>query len=112
MPYAELWRVAIRGIPDSTGCAWPPSFKLRARWQAPITGEDLEKALNTTLEPTVQLVDDDDAVRDSLKTLLESHGLKVRDYKSAAEFLSSAVAGVQGMPAAGPASSGRSAVST
>jgi two-component system response regulator FixJ len=35
----------------------------------------------------VHLVDDDDAVRDSLKTLLESYGMEVRDYKSAVEFL-------------------------
>jgi two-component system response regulator FixJ len=35
----------------------------------------------------VHLVDDDDAVRDSLKTLLESYGLDVCDYKSAVDFL-------------------------
>jgi two-component system response regulator FixJ len=38
-------------------------------------------------EPTIHLVDDDDAVRDSLKTLLESYGMVVRDYASAEAFL-------------------------
>lgn len=33
------------------------------------------------------LIDEDDIVRDSLKVLLESHGMPVRDYRSAAEFL-------------------------
>jgi len=32
------------------------------------------------------VVDDDDAVRDSLKILLESHGMCVHDYRSAREF--------------------------
>jgi two-component system, LuxR family, response regulator FixJ len=36
---------------------------------------------------TVYIVDDDDAVRDSLRSLLESHGLTVRDYTSADAFL-------------------------
>ncbi|MDO8290301.1 MAG: response regulator [Parvibaculum sp.] len=35
----------------------------------------------------VCVVDDDAAVRDSLRVLLESHGLVVRDYASASEFL-------------------------
>jgi two-component system, LuxR family, response regulator FixJ len=47
----------------------------------------MEFALNALLEPMVHLIDDDYAVRDSLKTLLESHGLKVRDYGSALDFL-------------------------
>ena len=34
------------------------------------------------------LIDDDDVVRDSLKVLLESHGLQVRDFRNAAEFIS------------------------
>jgi two-component system response regulator FixJ len=38
----------------------------------------------------VHLVDDDEAVRDSLKTLLESYGLDVRCYSSALEFLANA----------------------
>jgi two-component system, LuxR family, response regulator FixJ len=37
--------------------------------------------------PTVFVVDDDDAVRDSLGMLLESVGLRCRSYPSAAEFL-------------------------
>jgi two-component system, LuxR family, response regulator FixJ len=36
---------------------------------------------------TVYIVDDDDAVRDSLCSLLESHGLRVRGYTSADDFL-------------------------
>jgi FixJ family two-component response regulator len=47
-------------------------------------------------EATVYLVDDDDAVRDSLKILLESHGMTVADHGSAQEFLSSGVAGMGG----------------
>jgi two-component system, LuxR family, response regulator FixJ len=35
----------------------------------------------------IQLVDDDDAVRDSMRLLLESCGLKARGYASAGEFL-------------------------
>lgn len=33
------------------------------------------------------LIDEDDIVRDSLKVLLESHGMQVRDYRNAAEFM-------------------------
>jgi two-component system response regulator FixJ len=36
---------------------------------------------------TVHLVDDDDAVRDSVRTLLECYGMDVREYGSALEFL-------------------------
>lgn len=36
---------------------------------------------------TIHLVDDDDAVRDSLVALLETHGFAVRAFASAAEFL-------------------------
>ena len=35
------------------------------------------------------IVDDDDAVRDSVGILLETHGLRVRDFASGAEFLNS-----------------------
>lgn len=35
----------------------------------------------------IGIVDDDDAVRDSLKVLLESHGMEVREFASPAEFL-------------------------
>ncbi|MGD9741074.1 MAG: response regulator transcription factor [Dongiaceae bacterium] len=37
--------------------------------------------------PTIYVVDDDDAVRDSLKILLESYGLAVRDFGSVPDFL-------------------------
>jgi FixJ family two-component response regulator len=40
-------------------------------------------------ETAIHLVDDDDAVRDSLKTLLESYGMVVCEYKSAVDFLGS-----------------------
>jgi two-component system, LuxR family, response regulator FixJ len=43
--------------------------------------------VNTGAEAIVHLVDDDDAVRDSLRTLLDSYGLDVREYKSAVQFL-------------------------
>lgn len=35
----------------------------------------------------VCIVDDDDAVRDSLKVMLQAHGMQVRDFASASEFL-------------------------
>ena len=37
-------------------------------------------------KPTIYLVDDDDAVRDSLTFLLESHGFDVSAFASVAEF--------------------------
>lgn len=37
---------------------------------------------------TIYVVDDDDAVRDSVRALFESYGLAVRDYPSAHHFLS------------------------
>ena len=37
----------------------------------------------------IVVVDDDDAVRDSVGILLETHGLRVRDFASGAEFLHS-----------------------
>jgi two-component system response regulator FixJ len=39
------------------------------------------------MSATIFIVDDDEAVRDSLKLLLESYGLIVEDYGSTAEFL-------------------------
>lgn len=36
--------------------------------------------------PRVFIVDDDDAVRDSLKSLFEAYGMSVEDYGSTAEF--------------------------
>jgi two-component system response regulator FixJ len=44
-------------------------------------------------QTTVYLVDDDEAVRDSLSILLESHGMDVRAFESCAEFLAGYVAG-------------------
>lgn len=38
-------------------------------------------------QPTIYVVDDDDAVRDSLKILLESYGLAVRDFGTVPDFL-------------------------
>ena len=38
-------------------------------------------------QPTIYVVDDDDAVRDSLKMLLESYQLVVRDFGSVPDFL-------------------------
>lgn len=40
-----------------------------------------------TQDTTIFLVDDDTAVRDSLKLLLETHGLAVRDFASGAQLL-------------------------
>ncbi len=45
---------------------------------------------------TVFVIDDDEAVRDSLKLLLESHLLPVRDFASGPEFLASAGARPRG----------------
>jgi two-component system response regulator FixJ len=42
----------------------------------------------------VHLVDDDDAVRDSLRFLIESYGLDVREHSSAVDFLQQ-VAGLE-----------------
>ena len=47
-----------------------------------------EEALLENPRPSVvHVVDDDEAVRDSMRALLESHGFEVRDYASAREFL-------------------------
>jgi two-component system response regulator FixJ len=46
----------------------------------------------TEEDPTIFVVDDDHAVRDSLRWLLESLQLKVETYASATEFLASGVA--------------------
>ena len=43
--------------------------------------------LDNPRTPVVHVVDDDDAVRDSTRALLESHGFEVRDYASGGEFL-------------------------
>jgi len=41
-------------------------------------------------EPAVFVVDDDEPVRDSTCALLESHGLPVKSYRSASDFLGAA----------------------
>jgi two-component system response regulator FixJ len=43
--------------------------------------------LSETLPRKIYIVDDDDAVRDSLRALLESVGFEVRDFHSARDFL-------------------------
>jgi two-component system response regulator FixJ len=47
-------------------------------------------------DSTVFIVDDDEAVRHSLKTLLETHGWTVRVFASGAEFLAAAEAAGSG----------------
>ena len=44
-------------------------------------------------EPIIYVVDDDEAARDSLKLLLESHGMVVSDYASTEEFARAPVVG-------------------
>lgn len=44
----------------------------------------------SALPQKICLVDDDEAVRDSLRVLLESYGIAVEDYGSARDFLSDA----------------------
>jgi FixJ family two-component response regulator len=46
-----------------------------------------EAFLENPRPSVVHVVDDDEAVRDSMRALLESHGFEVRDYASAREFL-------------------------
>mgnify|MGYP006357354853 FL=1 len=46
--------------------------------------------------PTVFVVDDDEAVRGSLRWLIESTGLAVEDYPSATEFLTAYAGGRPG----------------
>lgn len=43
--------------------------------------------MSSANDSAIYLVDEDDIVRDSLKVLIESHGMPVRDFRSAAEFL-------------------------
>lgn len=40
------------------------------------------------LRPKVFVIDDDEAVRDSIKVLLEVHGIEVEDYESTGDFAS------------------------
>jgi two-component system response regulator FixJ len=46
-------------------------------------------------EAVIHVVDDDDAMRDSLSILLDIRGFEVRTYESAVAFLASAPAGVR-----------------
>jgi len=46
-----------------------------------------------TLEPTIFIIDDDDAIRDSLKILLEADGFAVEDFASARAFLAAGRSG-------------------
>jgi two-component system, LuxR family, response regulator FixJ len=50
----------------------------------------------STAGPVVFIVDDDEAVRDSLAVMLESHGLEVWSFDSAQAFLQALVPGWQG----------------
>ena len=43
--------------------------------------------MNIRTVPTIYLVDDDPAVRDSFRIMLESFGMEVREYSSAKAFL-------------------------
>ena len=45
---------------------------------------------------TVHVVDDDDAVRDSMRILLESHGMTVCDYACAPDFLAANETAIEG----------------
>jgi len=47
----------------------------------------LEAVVSISSKRAVCVVDDDEAVRDSMRVLLESHGMTVRDYASARAFL-------------------------
>jgi two-component system, LuxR family, response regulator FixJ len=46
-----------------------------------------------TSEPIIYLVDDEEAVRDSLKLLLKTHGMVIEDYRSSEEFAQSYMPG-------------------
>jgi FixJ family two-component response regulator len=59
------WRMAVQSGMTIKAAPWP------------------EKKVNALM---IYLIDDDEAVRDSLTILLESHGYKVTSFASAAEF--------------------------
>ena len=59
-------------------------------------GQPRETAVNTAIAETIFIVDDDEAVRDSLQALLESFGLTVEAYRSGLEFLAAGVSGEGG----------------
>ena len=52
--------------------------------------------MDNRMPSIVHVVDDDEAVRDSLRALLESYGTAVRDYASASEFLLAIPAQLEG----------------
>jgi hypothetical protein len=56
-------------------------------------------------EPNIYVVDDDEAVRDSLRVLLEAHGMVVEDYGSSEAFARGYVPGRKGLPDPRPSSS-------
>ena len=58
---------------------------LGVRHRAPTAASDEQTAMAPS--PAVHIIDDDDAVRNSLAILLETHGLSVATYGSAREFL-------------------------
>src|SRR4029453_8524374 len=78
----RTYPVLVRETPDSLA----PDGSIG--WHVVLAAESYrEPNLADILQPTVYVVDDDDAVRDSLKILLESYELAVRDFSSVAEFL-------------------------
>jgi FixJ family two-component response regulator len=58
-----------------------------------VVGGSWEVRVADDSEPIICVVDDDEAVRDSLKLLLESHGMAVSDYASTEEFARTPVVG-------------------
>jgi two-component system response regulator FixJ len=61
----------------------------RRRQNLPMFCRFREEVLRSRMSlppPKIFIVDDDDAVRDSLRMLLESHGMRVADYASAVDF--------------------------
>lgn len=65
-------------------------------YPAAVSNFAVEPVLEELRGQFVCVVDDDAAVRDSLRVLLESHGLVVRDYASAREFLTDTTSGRAG----------------
>jgi two-component system response regulator FixJ len=65
-------------LASNTGAGMPARPRRPCQWFLAVTALP---------ETTVFIVDDDDPVRDSLKMLLESHDLSVRDYASCGDFL-------------------------
>jgi len=63
------------------------SFALRFPARIVSLSPVLPRTTMTQTVPTIYLVDDDPAVRDSLRTMLEAFGMSVRDYASAKAFL-------------------------